>query len=255
MMRSDFFKLKATASPSDRRPSSENLLESRPLNDIFYDDSGTGNKKFCVSFDVSQFKPEEISVRTQENKLVVNAKHEEKGEGRSLSREFSRSVDIPKQIDPDRLACCLSNDGILQIEAPVPAPIYDTIEQSVRHKTSAQPRAGPVVVQHDGSKKFRIVVDIGHDYLPQDVTVKTIDKKLVLNARHEEKSQGRSSVKSLSREFDLPEVVDPNTVTASLTDDGKLVVEAPISNYAQGSYTGKLGSTKQPKITISVGKQ
>ena len=253
-MRSDFFKLK----PNDtRRGSSENLLESRPLNDIFYDDSGAGNKKFCVSFEVSEFRPDEISVRTHDSKLIVHAKHEEKGDGRSMSREFSRTVDIPKHVDPDRLSCCLSNDGVLQIEAPVPAPQYSRIEDALRRSgavPTTQTRAGPVVVQHDGSKKFRIVVDIGTDYLPQDVTVKTIDKKLILSAKHEEKSQGRSSVKSLSREFDLPESVEPNSVTASMTNDGKLVLEAPISNYTQGSYTGKVGASKKPTVTISVGK-
>ena len=251
-MRSDFFKLKPNET---RRGSSENLLESRPLNDIFYDDTGTGNKKFCVSFEVSEFRPEEISVRTQEHKLIVHAKHEEKGDGRSLSREFSRTVDIPKHVDPDRLSCCLSNDGVLQIEAPVPAPQYSRIEDALRRSGAVpQTRAGPVVQQQDGSKKFRIVVDIGTDYLPQDVSVKTIDKKLVLQAKHEEKSQGRSSSKSLSREFDLPESVEPNSVTASMTGDGKLILEAPIANYAHGSYTGRPGATKKPTVTISVGK-
>ena len=248
-MRSDFFKLK----PNDvRRGSSENLLESRPLSDIFYDDSRAGNKKFCVSFDVNEFRPEEISVRTQDSKLLVHAKHEERGDGRTLSREFSRTVDIPKHVDPQQLACCLSNDGVLQVEAAVPAPQYNKIEESVSKRTAARP--GPVVVQHDGSQKFRIILDIGSDYLPQDVTVKTVDRKLVLNARHEEKGEGRSCIKSLSREFDLPESVDPNTVTASMTGDGKLVLEAPISNYAHGSYTGRPGSTKQPTVTIAMSK-
>ena len=250
-MRSDFFKLK----PIDaRRGSSENLLESRPLSDIFYDDARAGNKKFCVSFDVSEFRPEEISVRTQDSKLLVHAKHEERGDGRSLSREFSRTVDVPKHVDAKQLSCCLSNDGVLQVEAAVAAPQYDKIEESVARNTNAGARPGPVVVQHDGSQKFRIILDIGSDYLPQDVVVKTVDKKLVLSARHEEKGEGRSSIKSLSREFDLPESVDPNTVTASMTGDGKLVLEAPISNYAHGSYTGRPGSTKQPTVTIAMGK-
>ena len=261
-MRHEFFRLKPT---DNRRESSENLLESRDLNDIFIDDAGDGSKKFRVSFEVSQFKPEEISVRTQDNKLIVNAKHEEKGEGKSLSREFSRQVDIPRHINADKLSCTLSNDGVLQIEAPVPAPAYSKIQNSmkpgflrpspVRATTaSTTAKSGPLVTEHDGSKKFRITVDIGREFLPQDVMVKTVDRKLVVNAKHEEKGPGRSSMKEFSREFDLPELVDPNLVTASLTDDGQLIVEAPISNYVQGSYTGRPGSTKQPKITISFDK-
>ena len=77
-MRSDFFRLK----PSEkRRGSSENLLESRRLGDIFIDDpradGGAGGKRFCVSFDVREFETDEISVTTDEQKLLVNARHEE----------------------------------------------------------------------------------------------------------------------------------------------------------------------------------
>ena len=53
-MRRDFFQLKPVA--ETRRGSSENLLESRRLNDLFYDDggasAGVGGRKFCVSFDI-----------------------------------------------------------------------------------------------------------------------------------------------------------------------------------------------------------
>lgn len=32
---------------------------------------------FCVTFDVSQFEPEEVNIRTQANSLIVHARHEE----------------------------------------------------------------------------------------------------------------------------------------------------------------------------------
>jgi len=63
------------ASGSDRTSSTD------ATSNVFYDSpDGTGNNKvFRVSFDVSQFQPEEISVRTQDQHLIVHAKHEEKG--------------------------------------------------------------------------------------------------------------------------------------------------------------------------------
>jgi len=57
--------------------------------------------------------------------------------------------------------------------------------------------------------------------------VKTIDRKLVVHARHEEKTLGRTSCKEFNREFDLPDAVDPNQISANMTGDGKLVLEAP----------------------------
>jgi len=87
-LRKDFFRLKPEET---RRGSSENLLEKMDLRNMFYDGGGGGtgeggreggSKVFRVSFDVSQFQPEEISVRTQDQRLIVNARHEQKGKFR-----------------------------------------------------------------------------------------------------------------------------------------------------------------------------
>ncbi|KAK2154723.1 hypothetical protein LSH36_259g02003 [Paralvinella palmiformis] len=261
-MRKDFFRLK----PSDtRRGSSDNLLDgSRNLSDIFYDDQKPGDKRFRVSFDVSQFAPDEISVRAHDQKLLVYAHHEEKSGGKSMSREFSRNIDIPRHVDANKLQCTLSNDGILQIEAPVPAPAYDRIQASAHTPTGSLPAeepagastftTGPVVTEQDGCRKFKISVDIGSDFEPQDLLVKTIDRQLIVNARHEIRLPGKTSCKEFSRQFELPENVDPNLVTASMTEDGKLLIEAPIQTYSHGSYTGRSGSSKQPTVMITFGK-
>ena len=256
-MRKDFFRLK----PSEtRRGSSENLLETMDLDHIFHDDV-KGNKRFQVSFDVSQFSAEEIGVRTEETKLIVHAKHEETGEGKNVSREFSRTVDIPKHVDPEALTCTLSKDGILTIEAKVDAPHYDQIVDNAAHNEplfQAPPpvardfSGGAMLTEQEASRKMKFVVDIGPEFNPEDICVKTIDRKLQVTARHEEKSQGRTSMREFSKEFELPEDVDPNAVVASMTDDGKLILEAPISGYQQGSYVGRPGSTKKPQITISL---
>ena len=58
--------------------------------------------------------------------------------------------------------------------------------------------------------------------------MKTLDRKLVVHARHEEKTPGRTSCREFNREFDLPYTVDPQTVTASMEPGGRLVVEAPL---------------------------
>ena len=59
--------------------------------------------------------------------------------------------------------------------------------------------------------------------------MKTIDRKLVVHARHEEKTPGRTSCREFNREFDLPDAVDPQSVIASMEPGGRLVIEAPIT--------------------------
>lgn len=241
-LRRDFFRLKPM---EERRDSSDDVLSKMQLKSLFYDNphsnsttssSNTPDKTFRVTFDVSQFLPEEINVQTEANKVVVSAKHEEKGEGKNESRQFSRSIDIPSHIRPDTLTCTLSKDGILQLEAPVTAPQYKQIANSNQFQqslpapplySSPAPVAGPLARTEDTGTVFKMSVDIGKDFRPEDINVKTVDRKLIVQARHEEKSAGRSSVREFSREFVLPGNVDPQRVTAAMTDDGRLNLEAP----------------------------
>lgn len=187
------------------------------------------------------------------------------GSEKNVCREFSRQVVIPSSVNPETLRSTLSNDGILQVEADLPAPGYDRLrDDRARIFSVVQGVASPrdlinpgqqaVTGSEGGSKFFQLTVDIGSDFQPQDLSVKTVDRKLVVHARHEEKAPGRSSCREFNREFEIPEGVDPNLVTASLTAGGKLVLEAPLVRPGppQTSSTGG-HQQHQPVINVSYG--
>jgi len=77
-----------------------------------------GQQMAHYDFDVAGFRPEEITIKTQDNTLDVIARHEEKTPGREVSREFRRTFTIPEGISPDELQGKLVRDGILRVEAP-----------------------------------------------------------------------------------------------------------------------------------------
>nr|BAN20225.1 small heat shock protein hsp20 family [Riptortus pedestris] len=79
------------------------------------------NKMLKLRFDVSQYQPEEIVVKTVDNKLLVHAKHEEKTESKSVYREYNREFLLPKGTNPESIKSSLSKDGVLTVEAPLPA--------------------------------------------------------------------------------------------------------------------------------------
>ncbi|PNF21568.1 hypothetical protein B7P43_G12718 [Cryptotermes secundus] len=79
------------------------------------------NKLLKLRFDVSQYQPEEIVVKTVDNKLLVHAKHEEKSESKSVYREYNREFMLPKGTNPESIKSSLSKDGVLTVEAPLPA--------------------------------------------------------------------------------------------------------------------------------------
>ncbi|XP_023035089.1 heat shock protein beta-6 isoform X1 [Drosophila tropicalis] len=79
------------------------------------------NKVLKLRFDVSQYAPEEIVVKTVDQKLLVHAKHEEKSDTKSVYREYNREFLLPKGVNPESIRSSLSKDGVLTVDAPLPA--------------------------------------------------------------------------------------------------------------------------------------
>ncbi|GIX76902.1 hypothetical protein CDAR_387361 [Caerostris darwini] len=76
--------------------------------------------------------------------------------------------------------------------------------------------------------KFQVQLDTSN-YQPDEITVKVVNDKLVISAKHEDKSDGVYEYHEITRTFDLPEGVDPETVTSMLT------IEAPMKPANESS--------------------
>lgn len=53
--------------------------------------------------------------------VKVHAKHEEKSDSKSVYREYNREFLLPKGTNPEAIKSSLSKDGVLTVEAPLPA--------------------------------------------------------------------------------------------------------------------------------------
>lgn len=74
---------------------------------------------FQVILDVQQFSPEEITVKTVGNNVIVEAKHEERQDEHGfVSRQFIRRYVLPPSHDVINITSSLSSDGVLTITAP-----------------------------------------------------------------------------------------------------------------------------------------
>ena len=95
-----------------------------------------GTKKVRWSFDVSGFKPENVSIRTQDGKLEVKAKHEDKTDHYEQFREYTRIVAIPEGTGLEEMASKLSEKGLLTIDAPYTPPAVESKETTlpVKHE-------------------------------------------------------------------------------------------------------------------------
>merc|ERR1711892_1125863 len=74
--------------------------------------------KWQISIDVQHFSPKELSIRTVDNVLWVEGRHEEKeDEHGCVTRQFTRKYSIPPDYQPESVISAVSKDGILTVTA------------------------------------------------------------------------------------------------------------------------------------------
>lgn len=83
-----------------------------------------GKDGFQACVDVHHFQPSEITVKTVDNVVVIEGKHEERDDGHgSVQRHFVRKYTLPKEYQMNHVNSNLSSDGVLTIRAPPPASV------------------------------------------------------------------------------------------------------------------------------------
>ncbi|XP_033113437.1 uncharacterized protein LOC117114019 [Anneissia japonica] len=82
------------------------------------------------------------------------------------------------------------------------------------------------LVQYD-NRSFQATMDLS-EYSPQEIQVKVKDRTVTVNANHREaNNQGGFTQRSYSRQYTLPDDVNPNMVKCFINEKGELAVEAP----------------------------
>ncbi|XP_067934822.1 uncharacterized protein [Watersipora subatra] len=115
-VKSDMFKFSPQADFGNTSIESSKTVSKNPL----------GNPEFSIQFDMREFKADDISLSTRNGKLIINATHEDKIGKSTSRREFTRSVDLPADIQINMMKSVFSRDGILSITAPIKPPLYDS---------------------------------------------------------------------------------------------------------------------------------
>uniref|UniRef100_A0A7I4XTB3 SHSP domain-containing protein n=1 Tax=Haemonchus contortus TaxID=6289 RepID=A0A7I4XTB3_HAECO len=76
------------------------------------------DKKFAVSLDVSQFRPEELNVHLEGRELTIEGKQEHKTGNSAIHRSFTRKWLLPENVDLEAIRTQLDDKGHLSVEAP-----------------------------------------------------------------------------------------------------------------------------------------
>lgn len=82
-----------------------------------------GSDGFQVSLDVQHFAPSEVTVKTVDDFIEVEAKHDERQDEHSfVSRHFRRRYRLPEGFNIEDVVSSISSDGILTVKVPAETP-------------------------------------------------------------------------------------------------------------------------------------
>lgn len=76
-------------------------------------------------------------------------------------------------------------------------------------------------------EKFQVILDV-QQFQPEEITVKVVDKCVVVEGKHEEKQDEHGSIsRQFVRKYMIPEQCDIDQVSSNLSSDGVLSITAP----------------------------
>ncbi|XP_018917625.1 protein lethal(2)essential for life [Bemisia tabaci] len=98
-------------------------------------------------------------------------------------------------------------------------------------------------VQHD-KDGFKVNLDV-QQFKPEEVNVKIADNYVIVNAKHEERSDEHGFIsREFTRRYLLPKDVNAEALTSSLSSDGVLSIQAPPK-----AITNDKGNERQIPVT------
>uniref|UniRef100_A0A3P9MGX0 Heat shock protein, alpha-crystallin-related, b15 n=1 Tax=Oryzias latipes TaxID=8090 RepID=A0A3P9MGX0_ORYLA len=165
------------------------------------------------------------------------------------SRIFAQDFGIPPFLEPNDLdwldwakkrLASFSWPGYTQ--SPLLAPITPD-QKSLRQLTSG------VSEVRTGQNSWKINLDVNH-FSPEEISITTKDGYLQISGTHEEKQDEHSLVsRCFTRKYKLPQGVDLQHISSSLSSEGMLSVEAPVPGTSISSPDNEIVIPVQTKKT------
>merc|ERR1712088_917226 len=98
------------------------------------------NDKFMIQLELPGFAPEDFSLKTKDDIIIIEAVHNTKTEdGASDSRTFTKEFEMPGGVTTEKLSSSYSGAGILTISAPrvISAPEGAQVSEAMKAQSQA----------------------------------------------------------------------------------------------------------------------
>ena len=110
------------------------------------------NDKFMIQLELPGFAPEDFSLKTKDDIIIIEADHSEKtADGSSDTRKFTKEFKMPSGVVTEQLASTYSGAGILTISAPrvISAPEGAQVSEAMKAQSQAFVTDDGVAVKKD----------------------------------------------------------------------------------------------------------
>jgi len=110
------------------------------------------NDKFMIQLELPGFAPEDFSLKTKDDIVIIEAVHDTKTEdGSSDTRKFSKEFKMPAGVVTEKLSSTYSGTGILTISAPrvISAPEGAQVSEAMKAQSQAFVTDDGVAVKKD----------------------------------------------------------------------------------------------------------
>jgi HSP20 family molecular chaperone IbpA len=238
----------------------------------FMEEDDQGQKKFKVTFDIGDFKPSEIQVKTDGRQLIVKGDREVNAGTATESKQFNREITLPEFVEPTSVQSFLS-EGVLTVEAPIQmdrlaysssqpittqsssvstsssgmrnSPLRDTqspgrsilrnAAQQQQQPLVPQPPATQLFSNYEAQSQSPVVYKFNMaEFKPEDIAITVTDTTLKVHAVREESDfqSSGNTYREFKREIGLPHGADVKRLKNSLQPDGTLIIEIPVVDNA-----------------------
>merc|ERR1712165_105551 len=110
------------------------------------------NDKFMIQLELPGFSPEDFSLKTKDDIIIIEASHNTKtDDGSTDTRKFTKEFKMPSGVATDQLGSTYSGAGILTISAPraIEAPEGAQVSEAMKAQSQAHVTDDGVAVKKD----------------------------------------------------------------------------------------------------------
>ncbi|KAK3597943.1 hypothetical protein CHS0354_042288 [Potamilus streckersoni] len=102
----------------------------------------------------------------------------------------------------------------------------------------------PIVTEADGTRRMKVQLDLSQ-FKPEELNVTVKEGQVTVHAKHEDKSDTSHVYQEFSRSFVIPEGVDADTLSCSLSRDGVLTLTSAPLPMIEAPKEKKLAITQE----------